>query len=193
LQKNFSELPLTEVPGAADPIANETLSYFTFQEKEAERARRASMTEEEAVKEFLGAEQPAAGNGDSPMGFPQVSIKHPDPEAEEPIQEFFDGLTYFLQPDLQPRPPQPAAPSPTPQPKREAQKQKPQTIKKHRKAWRVICQTRRDYRKRFDSGDTANPTPKLEDLRDALQSKSIWYSIRTIETIIAEGEAGKLK
>ena len=71
--------------------------------------------------------------------------------------------------------------------------QKPETLQKWKKAYDIICQTRKNFQDAYGEGQTDDPTPKMADFRDALKAEPITYSEKTIRKIIKVGDAGLLK
>lgn len=70
---------------------------------------------------------------------------------------------------------------------------KGKAVNKHKIAWKEIKRLQRVYKNEYESGNSENPNPKLEDYVTAVKtSLGRQYGERTIRRIIVEGEAGEL-
>ncbi|MCG3209828.1 MAG: hypothetical protein FOGNACKC_03455 [Anaerolineae bacterium] len=64
-------------------------------------------------------------------------------------------------------------------------------LKKYRVAYGIIKKKKKEYKTDYDNGDTNNPKPTINDLRDAISLKlGVAYSARQIRRIIQAGENG---
>jgi hypothetical protein len=66
---------------------------------------------------------------------------------------------------------------------------------KWRRSYEVICDRRKEYRKLYEDGETDEPNPSIDDLRDALASMPEWRrkpSRSTVHRITKAGDNGML-
>ena len=71
--------------------------------------------------------------------------------------------------------------------------QRDAALKRYRKAYPILDKTRDRFRKEWDEGNTENPSPRIDDYRDALAFE-IGYkpSEKTVRRILNAGDAGLL-
>lgn len=63
-----------------------------------------------------------------------------------------------------------------------------------KEAWKIICQTCRAFKRKYEAGETENPVPSSSDLIEAIKAKIGWVpGQKTLRRIIIAGKAGKLK
>jgi len=70
---------------------------------------------------------------------------------------------------------------------------RPKTLEKYRKAYAIVVKTRKRFYDRWKRGDWDNPTPKMEDHKDALAYEMGWRPCdKTLRRIIRFGDDGLL-
>ena len=71
---------------------------------------------------------------------------------------------------------------------------KDQTVKRYKKAYDIILQTRKRFYDCWKKGDFDNPTPKVQDYKDALAYHMGWKPCdKTLRKILRLGDDGYLK
>lgn len=126
--------------------------------------------------EYLQRQLETSGRSFNLVSMPFVSMPSPTPNIETEIATPLGATTLDQQHDA------------TGLPKRQRQ------LDKWKKAWSIIRKTRTQFQKEYDNESTENPSPKLDDLRDALARKMKWKpSEKTVSRIIKAGEEGLLK
>lgn len=69
----------------------------------------------------------------------------------------------------------------------------PGTLEKYRRVFAVVVQTRERWRDLWEEGDLDNPSPKMEDYKDAIANEMNWKpSDRTLRKIIRFGDESLL-